>query len=76
MNRDKDDPLYFTTNSNVPHLPFLTGFMGTHGTYRFQTVNEQTLLAIGEGKINSLGKNVKMTGDFREAGNGHFSYDT
>jgi len=48
--RKTDDPLYYTTNSNIPHLPFVTGYMGTHGTYRFMTVSEQTLFAIGDAK--------------------------
>ena len=49
--RETDDPFYYTTNSNVPHLPFVTGYMGTHGTYRFMTVSEQTLVVIGDGKL-------------------------
>jgi len=38
------------TNSAIPHLPYYFGFMGTHGTYRFLSVMEQTLLVVGDGK--------------------------
>jgi len=49
-NRAKNDTKFYYTNSDIPLLPFLTGFFGTHGTYRFLTVTEQTLVLIGEGK--------------------------
>ena len=29
--RPEDDPNFYTSNSNVPHLPRLDGFMGSHG---------------------------------------------
>ena len=45
----EDDPEFYETNSGIPHLPTLSGFMGTHGTYRFLTIHEQTALLIGEG---------------------------
>ena len=48
--KSEDDPEFYETNSGIPHLPTLSGFMGTHGTYRFLTIHEQTALLIGEGK--------------------------
>ncbi|XP_066912681.1 uncharacterized protein [Clytia hemisphaerica] len=48
--REKDDPLYYHTNSDIPHLPFVTGFLGTHGTYRFLNIAEQVATMIGDGK--------------------------
>ena len=30
------------SNSGIPHLPFINGYMGTHGTYRFMSIIEQT----------------------------------
>jgi len=38
------------THSQIPHLPFYTGYMSTNYTYRFVTVAEQVLTMIGEGK--------------------------
>ena len=48
--KSEDDPEFYETNSGIPHLPTLSGFMGTHGTYRFLTIHEQTAVLIGEGK--------------------------
>ena len=48
--KSDEDPDFYETNSGIPHLPTLSGFMGTHGTYRFLTIHEQTALLIGEGK--------------------------
>jgi len=48
--KEEDDPDYYSSNSKLPNLPSATGFMGTHGTYRFMTVHEQTAVVIGEGK--------------------------
>jgi len=48
--KEDNDPDYYTTNSNLKHLPSASGFMGTHGTYRHFTVHEQTAMMIGEGK--------------------------
>merc|ERR1712018_1009643 len=45
-----DDALYWTGNADIPTLPSLTGFMGTHGVYRHFTVMEQTAVMIGEAK--------------------------
>ena len=42
---------YYTSNSNIPHMPFITGYAGTHSTFRFMTISEQTLVVIGEGKF-------------------------
>lgn len=39
-----------TTHSQIPHLPFYTGYMSTNFTYRFITVAEQVFTMIGEGK--------------------------
>ena len=50
----EDDPEFYETNSGIPHLPTLSGFMGTHGTYRFLTIHEQTALLIGEGTKNYI----------------------
>ena len=47
--RNKSDPKYYTTNSQIPQLPFVTGFVGTAGTYRFTVVSYQTALVVGEG---------------------------
>lgn len=49
-NREIEDPEYYSSNSNMPHDPSSTGFMGTHGTMRFVSVHEQTALLTGEGK--------------------------
>ena len=49
--RNKSDPNYHTTNSQIPHLPFVSGFYGTAGTYRFLVVSTQTATIIGEGKV-------------------------
>ena len=49
--REKNDSNYYTTNSRIPHLPFISGFSGTHGTYRFLTIIEQVALLIGEGTL-------------------------
>ncbi len=38
------------THSQIPHLPFYTGYMSTNYTYRFVNVAEQVLTMIGEGK--------------------------
>ena len=38
------------THSQIPHLPFYTGYMNTNYTYRFVTVAEQVFTMIGEGK--------------------------
>ncbi len=38
------------THSQIPHLPFYSGYMSTNYTYRFITVAEQVLTMIGEGK--------------------------
>ncbi len=38
------------THSQIPHLPFYTGYMNTNYTYRFVTIAEQVLSMIGEGK--------------------------
>ena len=46
----EDDPNFWASNSNIPHLPSLSGFMGTHGTYRFLDVHEQIATLVGEGK--------------------------
>ena len=48
--REDDDPLYWTGHADIPTLPVLTGFMGTHGVYRHFTVMEQTAVMIGEAK--------------------------
>ena len=48
--REDDDALYWTGNADIPTLPSLTGFMGTHGVYRQFTVLEQTAVMIGEAK--------------------------
>merc|ERR1712200_340612 len=45
-----DDPLYWTGNADIPSLPVLTGYMGTHGVYRHFMVMEQTAVMIGEAK--------------------------
>jgi len=49
-NRAKNDTKFYYTNSDIPILPFFTGFVGTHGTYRFLTITEQTFILVGEGK--------------------------
>ena len=50
-NRDiKKDKNYYTSNSDVPHDPSSSGFMATHGTYRFLAVHQQVGLMLGEGK--------------------------
>lgn len=38
------------TNSYMPFMPILDGWMQTHHTYRFFTVREQVMTAIGEAK--------------------------
>ena len=38
------------SNSGIPHLPFINGYMGTHGTYRFLSIIEQTAWLNGEPK--------------------------
>lgn len=38
------------THSQIPHLPFYTGYMNTNYTYRFVNVAEQVFTMIGEGK--------------------------
>ena len=38
------------SNSGVPHLPFIRGWVGTHATYRFLTIIEQTAWVVGEPK--------------------------
>lgn len=38
------------THSQIPHLPFYTGYMNTNSTYRFVNVAEQVFTLIGEGK--------------------------
>ncbi len=38
------------THSQIPHLPFYSGYMSTNYTYRFITVAEQVMTMIGEGK--------------------------
>lgn len=38
------------THSQIPHLPFYTGYMSTNSTYRFVNVAEQVFTMIGEGK--------------------------
>jgi hypothetical protein len=38
------------THSQIPHLPFYTGYMNTNYTYRFVTIAEQVFTMIGEGK--------------------------
>ncbi len=44
------DPRPNTTHSQIPHLPVLTGFMGTNETFRFMSIAEQVFTLIGEGK--------------------------
>merc|ERR1719354_134924 len=48
--KNKDDPNFYESNSGIPILPSISGFMGTHGTYRFLTIHEQTAILIGDGK--------------------------
>jgi len=48
--KEENDPDFYSTNSKIPHLPFASGHMGTHGTYRFLTVQEQVATLIGDGK--------------------------
>lgn len=48
--KDENDPTWYETNSFIPHLPTMSGFMGTHGTYRFFSIHEQTAILIGDGK--------------------------
>jgi len=48
--KDKNATDYYTTNSQIPQLPSVSGYMGSHGTYRFVTVHEQTIFLIGDGK--------------------------
>lgn len=38
------------SHSQVPHLPFYTGYMNTNFTYRFATIAEQVFTMLGEGK--------------------------
>lgn len=38
------------TNADLPHLPSIHGFMGTHGTFRFMDIKEQTAWIVGEPK--------------------------
>ena len=60
---------FYTTNSQVPHLPSASGFMGTHGTYRFMSVYEQTAVVIGEGKHGIWRIQVLLTwGNFGRVG--------
>ena len=45
-----DQEHFYSSNSYMPHLPNFSGVMGTAGTYRFMTVQEQTMIMIGEPK--------------------------
>ena len=48
--REETDPHYWASNSEVPTMPKVNGFMGSHGVYRHFTVMEQTAVMIGEPK--------------------------
>jgi len=48
--KEPGSPDYFESNSGMPHLPTISGFMGTHGTLRFVTVHEQVAIVVGDGK--------------------------
>ena len=50
LNRKQPDPLFFTSNQNVPLEPAVTGFMGQFGTYRFLSMFEMMAMFIGEEK--------------------------
>ena len=44
------DAVFYETNANLPQFPFLSGHVGTAGTYRHLSVQEQTFFMIGEPK--------------------------
>ena len=53
------DPFYYTagrnprpttTQSLIPHLPAVSGYMQTNDTYRFVNIAEQVMTMVGEGK--------------------------
>merc|ERR1739848_897573 len=46
--KKEDHPQFYETNSGVPILQSVSGFMATHGTHRHLTVHEQTAFMIGD----------------------------
>lgn len=47
---DRESGFKRKTESYMPYMPSLDGYMSTHSTYRFLTVREQVLTVIGEAK--------------------------
>merc|ERR1712054_558586 len=47
---EQNQDAYFQTNADLNQYPFLSGWMGTAGTYRHLSIYEQTVMMIGEPK--------------------------